>query len=96
MLTPADVEKKVLEAHMDEVRAAEEQIDRLLVSGWEERDKGIIANFHPPLHRLVLDELAKKYRGAGKWDVQLRSSKNTTVYDSLQFKPYAKPVHTEL
>ncbi len=93
MLTPKEIEDRIRDRHMHQMKAAEEQIDAELEARWDERYKGILVKLNPVPHRLVLDELVKKYRGEGKYNVEYRSSKHTQDYDSLEFKPYSAPYY---
>lgn len=102
MLSQKDIENRIRDRHMGQMKAAEDQIDAALEEHWEERYKGIPVTFDPPIHRTIMDALAEKYRGPGKYDVQFLRKKPATTsaehyeYDTLQFKPYTQPVHSEL
>ena len=102
MLSPHDIENRIRDRHMQQLKAAEDQIDAALEEHWEERFKGISVTFEPPIHRLIMDELAKKYHGPGKYNVEYRRKRPVTAtnqwyeYDTLEFKPYSEPVHSEL
>ena len=102
MLSQKDIENRIRDRHMQQLKAAEDQIDAALEEHWEERYKGIPVTFEPPIHRLIMDELAKKYRGPGKYNVEYRRKKPASTssqhyeYDTLEFRPYSEPVHSEL
>lgn len=102
MLTQKEIEDRLRDRHMHQMPAAEEQIDQRLEERWEDRHKGIEVTFEPPIHRTIMDKLAEKYRGPGRYNVQyLRKrpvvrSGDHYEYDTLKFEPYSQPVHSEL
>jgi len=102
MLSQKNIEDRIRDRHMAQIKAAEDQIDAALEERWATRHRGILVTFEPPIHRLIMDELAKKYRGPGRYNVEYRRMKPVTTpdqhyeYDSLEFKPYSEPCHSEL
>lgn len=102
MLSQGDIENRIRDRHMVQIKAAEDQIDNALEEHWNDLSRGIPVTFEPPIHRLIMDELAKKYRGPGKYNVEYRRMKPVTAlaqyydYDTLVFKPYTESVHHEL
>jgi len=96
MITPREVEERVRHIHEPQIGPAEKQIDAELVAGYDNRYSGITVTLNPPVHRLILDELAKKYRGKDKWTVDYVSSKRNDVYDGLRFKVFSESRSSEL
>lgn len=96
MITIPEIEKKILAKRETDIKEIEGRIDALLEAAWEQgpRDK-IRFDLPSDVPRIVVDELARRYRANNAWAVEY-SSKNpadraASRFNVLEFSRYSPP-----
>ncbi len=95
MVTIEQIEKNILNRAKPRLDELEKVIDAQLEEAWERGETSKISvNLPTMTPRIIVDELARRYRAGNSWDVDLAcqspSDKSANRYNVLVFSRYVR------